>query len=211
VLDCKVESCKEVVAGAPKPVDYLCDKCKSHYSEVKKLLAAVKVSFIENPLLVRGLDYYTGVVFEFVTDKLGPQQNTVLAGGRYDGLVYDLGGKDTPATGFAMGIDRIVEVLAAEGVTAAETGLDAFIVVDAQYMAEAFTLLNILRENSIKAGMSFEGKSFKSQFREADSRKARFVLVIGENEIKNNTVTLKNMASGEQTEVKKEDVINKLK
>jgi histidyl-tRNA synthetase len=211
VLDCKVESCKQTVAGAPKPAEYLCDKCKSHYAEVKRLLTAVKVSFIENPLLVRGLDYYTGVVFEFVTDKLGPQQNTVLAGGRYDNLVHELGGKETPATGFALGIDRIAEVLAVEAGAPIDAGLDAFIVTDPQYMSEAFVLLNTLRENNIKAAMSFEGKSFKSQFREADSRKAKFVIVIGENEIKNNTVSLKNMSSGEQSEIKKEDLINKIK
>lgn len=211
VLDCKVETCKEIVKGAPKPAEYLCDKCKNHYFEVKKLLTAVKVKYTENPLLVRGLDYYTGVVFEFVTDKLGPQQNTLLAGGRYDNLVHDLGGKETPATGFAMGIDRIVEVLSAEGAAPAVTGLDAFIVTDAQYTSEAFHLLNTLRENNIKSAMSFEGRSFKSQFREADSRKAKFVIIMGENEIKNNSVMLKNMATGEQAEIKKEDLINKIK
>jgi histidyl-tRNA synthetase len=211
VLDCKVETCKETVAAAPKPAEYLCEKCKNHYSEVKKLLTGVKVNFIENPLLVRGLDYYTGVVFEFVTDKLGPQQNTVLAGGRYDRLVYDLGGKETPATGFAMGIERIVEVLSAEGSAAVEPGLDVFIVVDEKYISEAFVLLNTLRESSVKAGMSFEGKSFKSQFREADSHKAKCVIVIGENEKKNNTVMLKNMATGEQSEVKISEVTDKIK
>jgi histidyl-tRNA synthetase len=211
VLDCKVETCKEVVAAAPKPADYLCDKCKNHYLEVKKILTAVKISFIENTLLVRGLDYYTGVVFEFVTDKLGLQQNTVLAGGRYDRLVYDLGGKETPATGFAMGIDRIVEVLAAEGPAAVEPGLDVFIVVDEKYITDAFFLLNTLRENNIKSGMSFEGKSFKSQFREADGHKARFTIVIGETEIENKTVMLKNMADGSQEEVKTGLLVSNLK
>jgi histidyl-tRNA synthetase len=211
VLDCKNEECREAIAGAPKIADYLCEKCKTHFSAVKNLLKDIKVDYVEDPLLVRGLDYYTGVVFEFITDKLGPQQNTVLAGGRYDRLVHELGGRDTPATGFALGIDRVIEVLIAEAGAAPQDILDVFIVADTNYTKEAFVVLNSLRENNIKAAMSFEGKSFKSQFREADSRKAVFTVIIGENEIKNKSVMLKNMASGEQTEVKTGDLVLNLK
>jgi histidyl-tRNA synthetase len=211
VLDCKEESCRAIITNAPLIKDYLCEKCKSHFSEVKEILKSLKVDFIEDSLLVRGLDYYTGVVFEFITDKLGPQQNTVLAGGRYDGLVEELGGKKTPATGFAMGIERMIEVLSADNNKAPKDSLDVFMIADEKFLKEAFGVLNMLRENKIKAGMSFEGRSFKSQFREADSRKAGFTVIIGENEIKNGSVMLKNMASGEQIEVKTGDLVLNLK
>jgi histidyl-tRNA synthetase len=210
VLDCKNPACREVVAGAPKIAGHLCGKCKTRFSEIKGLLSDLKVDFTEDPLLVRGLDYYTGVVFEFVTDKLGPQQNTVLAGGRYDNLVHELGGKNTPATGFALGIERLIEVMQAEAKDLPVESIDAFIVADEKYIKEAFMIVNTLRENNIKAGMSFDARSFKSQFREADSRKSAYTVIIGENEIKNKTVMLKNMATGEQKEVKAEELVSNL-
>ncbi|HRU38317.1 MAG TPA: histidine--tRNA ligase [Candidatus Goldiibacteriota bacterium] len=211
VLDCKSESCRETVRNAPKPVEHLCEKCAARYAEVKKLLGAVSVKFTENPMLVRGLDYYTGLVFEFITDKLGPQQNTVLAGGRYDKLVAELGGRETPATGFAMGIERLVETASAEGVSYEADGLKAFVVTDPAYIDRGFSLLCSLRDAGISAGMGFEARSFKSQFREADSKKAQYVMILGETEVKNGTVSMKNMATGAQEELRIGDAIDKLR
>ena len=198
VLDCKIETCKQAVADAPLITQNLKPEALAHYAKVKELLASTNTPFIENPTMVRGLDYYTGTVFEFTTDKLGPQQNTILAGGRYDNLVEELGGKKTPATGFALGIERMAEVLTAEGKAPGIHRPDVFIVADKVYLNEGYSLLNKLRIKGIKSAMSFEGNSFKSQFREAESKKSRFVVVIGENEIKAGNFTLKNMETGTQ-------------
>jgi len=209
VLDCKEEKCKEVIDNAPMIKDFLCKKCSDNFSLIKELLNNLKVRFEEDFHLVRGLDYYTGVVFEFVTDKLGPQQNTLLAGGRYDNLVYELGGKNIPATGFAMGIDRVVDVLSTG--LQQEAGIDIFIVADEKRMKKGIQLLSFLRENGYCAVMDFEGKSFKSQMREADGKKAGFVLILGEDEEKNNFVSLKNMKTGEQKKVLNENLLEELK
>lgn len=198
VLDCKNENCKKAVADAPLITQNLKADASVHYAKVKELLTAAGTAFVETPTMVRGLDYYTGTVFEFTTDKLGPQQNTILAGGRYDNLVEELGGKKTAATGFALGIERMAEVLAAEGGKVEEAVPDVFIVADKAYLNEGFGLLNKLRAQGINTAMSFEGNSFKSQFREAESKNSRFVVVIGENEIKAGNFTLKNMKTGTQ-------------
>ncbi|HPD18871.1 MAG TPA: histidine--tRNA ligase [Candidatus Goldiibacteriota bacterium] len=210
VLDCKEELCREVIKDAPSIRDFLCEKCRKKFDDIKNLLNDLNVPFEEDFRLVRGLDYYTGVVFEFVTDKLGPQQNTLLAGGRYDNLVHELGGKEIPATGFAMGIDRVAEVLTGEG-KISEKNPDVFIVTDADRIKNGFILLSRLRENNVSASMSFEGRSFKSQMREADDKKARFVLIIGENEEKNKYISVKNMKTGEQKQVPLENVVEEIK
>lgn len=211
VLDCKNEACKKAVAAAPLITQNLKPEAAEHYSKVKELLAATGTTFVENPTMVRGLDYYTGTVFEFTTDKLGPQQNTILAGGRYDNLVEELGGKKTAATGFALGIERMVEVLAAEGKVAEVIGPDVFIVSDKEYLNESFSLLNKLRAQGIKAAMNFEGNSFKSQFREAESKKSKFVVIIGETEIKSGVYSLKNMANGEQRNINFDGIVKEVK
>ena len=211
VLDCKNEACKKAVAAAPLITQNLKPEVAEHYLKVKELLTSTGTAFVENPTMVRGLDYYTGTVFEFTTDKLGPQQNTILAGGRYDNLVEELGGKKTAATGFALGIERMVEVLAAEGKAVEVIGLDVFIVSDKEYLNEGFTLLNKLRAQGIKTAMNFEGNSFKSQFREAESKKSRFVVIIGEAEIKSGVYSLKNMANGEQHNINFESIIKEVK
>ncbi|MCX8094067.1 MAG: histidine--tRNA ligase [Candidatus Goldbacteria bacterium] len=210
VLDCKEDKCRSITANAPLIKDFLCKKCMWNLDLAKDLLNNLKIPFKEDFHLVRGLDYYTGLVFEFITDKLGPQQNTLLAGGRYDNLVKEMGGKDIPATGFAMGIDRIVEVLAAEGIQE-EQKLNIYIVSDSERMQKAFLLLLKLRENNISAVMNFDNKSFKSQMREADDKKVKFVLILGEEEEKGNFVSMKDMKTGEQKKVGNEIVIEEVK
>jgi len=211
VLDCKNEKCRQAIIKAPAIIDYLCDACGPHYSGLKKALTGLDVKYIENPNIVRGLDYYTKTVFEFITDKLGPQQNTVLAGGRYDDLVYELGGKQTPATGFAMGIERAVEVIRAENSAIAQKQLDAFVIVDSNHLNDGFLLLNKLRAKGVKATMNFDARSFKSQMREANGKNSKFALIIGENEAKSGKISLKNMADGSQVEADFETALSKIK
>jgi histidyl-tRNA synthetase len=211
VLDCKKEECKKAVEGAPLINENLRPDAKIHYDKIKELLTLAGVGFIESPTMVRGLDYYTATVFEFVTDKLGPQQNTILAGGRYDRLVEELGGRQTPATGFALGMERMAEVLKAEGKNTFSYGPEVFIITDKAYQNSGFSLLKQLRDSGIKAAMGFEDKSFKSQFKEADTKKAGYVVVIGENEIKLKNFALKNMSTGVQEFVDFETIIKKVK
>ncbi|HDQ25574.1 MAG TPA: histidine--tRNA ligase [bacterium] len=211
VLDCKNPECKKAAAAAPLITDNLTPEGAAHFDGVKKLLKSASVEFMEDPSIVRGLDYYTGAVFEFTTELLGPQQNTLLAGGRYDSLVNSLGGKDVPATGFALGIDRLAEVLKVQGSVSAPQKTGAFIVYDAKYRDRAFELLQALRAEGIKASASFEPKSFKAQFREADSGNFKFALVLGDNEIENNTVSIKDMETGGQQESPFDSAAKKLK
>jgi histidyl-tRNA synthetase len=210
ILDCKEEKCKNIINNAPLIKDFLCKKCSDNFILTKDLLNNLKIPFKEDLHLVRGLDYYTGIVFEFITDKLGPQQNTLLAGGRYDNLVKELGGRDIPATGFAMGIDRVVDVLTQQG-QITEKNIDVFIVTDPERIKKGFLLLTKLRENNFTAIMSFESKSFKAQMREANDKKAIFTLIIGEEEEKGNFVSVKNMKTGEQKKISVENIINELK
>jgi len=211
VLDCKNPKCREATAAAPLITNNLSEEAGLKYNEIKKILTEHGVKFRENPAMVRGLDYYTGTVFEFVTDKLGPQQNTILAGGRYDNLVEELGGRKTPATGFALGIERMVEVMKAEGAGSTGTGgVKAFIVYDKNYALNAFALLKELREAGIKSSMSFDEKSFKAQFREADSKGAQYVIIIGEAEAAKNIFSVKKMATGDQKEYSVKEMIKEI-
>jgi histidyl-tRNA synthetase len=201
VLDCKNEGCRQAVAGAPLITEHLTPGAGASFSKIKSLLTAAGISFTVNPAMVRGLDYYTAVVFEFTTDKLGPQQNTILAGGRYDNLVEELGGKKTPATGFAMGIERLFEVLKAQEGTITEAGPEAFIIVDKEFIDRGFELVNSLRNSGIRCAMGYQERSFKSQFREAESKKAGFAVIIGETEVNTGKYSVKNMADGSQKEI----------
>lgn len=206
VLDCKSEKCKEAVKNAPLITDNLTPQAAAHYTEVKRLLTLSGVKFEEDPKMVRGLDYYTGTVFEFTTDLLGPQQNTVLAGGRYDNLVAEFGGKSTPATGFAMGMERMAEVLKTQqGQISLSFGV--FIVYDAKHRDMAFNVLNMLRQGGIKAFISFEDKSFKAQFREADSKGVKHVIVIGDTEAQAGRLAVKDMKTGEQMNVEVNEAV----
>jgi histidyl-tRNA synthetase len=211
VLDCKKEGCARATAGAPLITEHLTPEADKNFTTIKSLLADSGIKFTINPHMVRGLDYYTAAVFEFTTDRLGPQQNTVLAGGRYDNLVGELGGKKTPATGFAMGIERLFEVLKAAGTPEASAGLDAFVVVDKALINDGYKLVSQLRALGIKCSMGHEERSFKSQFREAESRNAKFCVIIGENEEKSGKYSVKDMSGGEQKEIEAADIASFIK
>ncbi len=211
ILDCKNESCTELVKNIEPICSFITKDLKERYEKMKNILTDLNIKFTENKNLVRGLDYYTGLVFEFVTQKLGPQQNTILAGGRYNDLVEELGGKKTPATGFAMGIERICEVLKTENFSLESESPDIFIIYDKNYIKEAFLLLCSLRDAKVKTVMSFEENSFKSQMRQANKLSSKFALIIGEEEIKMQKYSLKNMKDGTQIQIDKKEIINKIK
>ncbi|RUM88057.1 MAG: histidine--tRNA ligase [Thermovibrio sp.] len=197
VLDCKEEGCQRVVEGAPKITDYLCEECSEHYEKVKEYLNLLGVPFKENPLLVRGLDYYTKTVFEFKSSKLGAQ-STVLAGGRYDDLVEEIGGPETPALGFAMGIDRVTLLL--EDGEAERSGV--FIVTRGEEAyRRGLEVLSFLREKGVRSEIDHRRGSFKSQMKAADRSGARYALIIGEEEVSEDFFSLRDLETGKQERI----------
>ncbi len=200
VLDCKEPSCSQVTKNAPCIIDYLCQACQDHFGEVKRLLEETKVAYVINPKMVRGLDYYGRTTFEWTTNRLG-SQNAVAAGGRYDGLVKDLGGPAVAGVGFALGMERLVLLLGVEEESRFNRpGL---------YLAWmgkaggdwAFPVAHALRQRGVVVEMEGEEKSLKSQMRRADKLKAQYVFIVGEDELNKGKGILRHMGSKEQVEV----------
>ncbi|OPZ82143.1 MAG: Histidine--tRNA ligase [bacterium ADurb.Bin429] len=201
ILDCKVETCRELTRDVPVILDVLCDECKDHLRGVETGLRALDVPFIINPHIVRGLDYYTRTAFEFIAGGLGAQ-NTVLAGGRYDGLVAELGGPATPAVGFAAGIERLL-MAAGEAAPVPEPPGPVFIATLGEAAhAEGVRMAQALRRAGIPAAVSYETRSLKAQMKDAARQEARFTLILGEDELARGEATLRDMGAGEQTAVK---------
>ena len=200
VLDCKEEKCKKLNIGAPKMIDYLCEECQTHFDNVISALNAQGVLFEIDSNIVRGLDYYTKTVFEFINEKNGL---TVLGGGRYDGLVQELGGTSTPAVGFATGIERLVEMFeeANEDLLQEKTPDLYILSVGNEENKKAIQIAEDLRDNNIYVERDLFERSFKSQMKYADKIKAKFLLVIGENELVSGKAKIKNMSTGEEIEV----------
>lgn len=209
ILDCKSPVCSEIAKGAPVVLDYLCDECKEHFQKVKSYLDAANIEYIVNPQIVRGLDYYTKTVFEFVSDAIG-SQGTVCGGGRYDGLLEELGGQHTPSLGFAMGLERLQLVMEAQGCNFPEPSRpDLFIVA----MGEKATLKAVeiakdMRDEGFSVVYDLNGRSLRAQMKYADKLGAKFNLVIGDNEVENKVVTLKDMATGESSEINLDTFVN---
>ena len=201
ILDCKVGKCIEIAKGAPSVQDYLCDDCRAHLDTLKKLLTAMGIDFELAPTLVRGLDYYTKTVFEIVSDKLGAQ-STVCGGGRYDGLVADIGGPATPGVGFGLGMERLLLLMENAGLAIPKPQrYDLYIASQGENAnLSAFTLATQLRALGACVELDHVGRSFKAQFKYADKVGAAYVLAIGDNEIESGKVTVKRMADGQQTE-----------
>ncbi len=197
ILDCKVDSCKEIVEGAPKIIDYLCDDCKSHMSELEGLLKAGGIKYQINPNIVRGLDYYTKTVFEFVTTALG-SQGTVCGGGRYNNLVESIGGKPTPCVGFGLGLERLIMLLDSLGVVIENNDRPEVFIASqsAEYTKYCISLVQQLRGNGIIADTELSGRNLKSQFRYANKRCAKYVVVIGEREFVQREVEIKSLDDG---------------
>jgi histidyl-tRNA synthetase len=198
VLDCKSEHCQAQYVSAPSIIEHLCDACSLHFEEVKQTLTQLGVPYALNPKMVRGLDYYTRTTFELLTTELGAQ-GAIGAGGRYDGLVEQLGGPEVPGIGFAMGMERIVMLLGQKGGLASIPGPDLFLVTLGKRAQEKGVMLQqILRAAGMHVLMDHEGRSMKNQLKQADKQRARFVLILGENELEKREVGLKDMHSGEQ-------------
>lgn len=192
ILDCKSPVCSEIAKGAPVVLDYLCDECREHFQKVKSYLDAANIEYIVNPQIVRGLDYYTKTVFEFVSDAIG-SQGTVCGGGRYDGLLEELGGQHTPSLGFAMGLERLQLVMEAQGCNFPEPSRpDLFIVA----MGEKATLKAVeiakdMRDEGFSVVYDLNGRSLRAQMKYADKLGAKFNVVIGDNEVENKVVSLR--------------------
>lgn len=205
VLDCKIDSCKESTKDAPKMLDELCDDCKTHFDKTKYFLNLFHIEFDINPFMVRGLDYYVKTAFEFVTDKLGAS-SAVGGGGRYDGLIKTLGGPDIPGIGYAIGVDRLVTLMM-ENDLIKDNPKRVFVVFFEETIQEGFELVNLLREHNITTGYDYDFGSFKNQFKKADKFIADWTIVLGTNEKEKGVLQLKNMKTGEQVEIKKEELI----
>ncbi|MBC8414668.1 MAG: histidine--tRNA ligase [Nitrospira sp.] len=197
ILDCKVNRCIESREGAPPVIEHLCDDCSTHFNALKNNLKILNVPHTINPNLVRGLDYYTKTAFEVTSENLG-SQSAVAAGGRYDSMVKDFGGPPTPGIGFAMGMERIIPLI--KDAMAEPEGPDLYIcpIGDAA-IEKSFTLTNELRAAGLWAETAYQSTSLKSQMRKANRIGAKHVIVIGEDEIGNNAVTIKNMANKEES------------
>ena len=211
ILDCKNPKCQELSVGAPEITDCLCDECADHFGKVKSYLTAAGVEFTCDPRLVRGLDYYTKTAFEIKYEPLGAQ-SAVAGGGRYDGLVEEIGGAPTPAVGFAVGLERVMLAMETQGLFPEREGrADAFVVAmgDAA-REEAFRLLAELRDAGLAALTDYAGRSMKSQMKQADKAKARYALILGEDELGKGVVTLRNMETSAQEQVARDEIVNKL-
>ncbi len=208
LLDCKNEKCVELKTKAPVITSFICRSCKDHHSSLKDYLNGNNIRYIEDPLLVRGLDYYTKTTFEFVSKGLGGQ-NAFAAGGRYDNLVETFGGKPTPAVGFAAGIERILLLLDNNKIK--QKHLDIYLVYSGEAaFKKSLELMYKLRANNFSADMDPEFSGFKSQFKKADRENAGFTVIIGEDEVKNKNLTVKNMKSGNQEKIDEEKIIEYL-
>ncbi len=202
ILDCKEEGCKAMCKDAPKITDYLCDDCKAHFEKLKELLGAIGISYKVNPYIVRGLDYYTRTVFEFVTTALG-SQGTVCGGGRYDNLISSLGGQPTSGVGFGMGLERVLMLMDESGVKIPKSDPVTLYVaaMGEEAYVKGFALVTALRLKGVKAEIDHAGRGVKAQFKYADKIGAEYVVALGENELSSGKCTLKNMATGEGKEV----------
>ena len=202
ILDCKSEICSDIAKDAPVILDYLCDECREHFETLQKYLKAMNIDFKINPKIVRGLDYYTKTVFEFVSSDIGAQ-STVCGGGRYDGLIEQLGGKPTPALGFAMGLERIIMVMENQKCDFLQPRTcDLYIApMDTQSVEKAMEITGKLREYGYWVEYDVVGRTLKSQMKYADKINASFTLVLGENELLSNKAKVKNMKTGEQLEL----------
>ena len=209
VLDCKVPGCREAMSGAPAIIDYLCDDCSAHFSTVTEMLTRLGVPFKIDKQLVRGLDYYTRTAFEIQTGALGAQ-SAVAGGGRYDGLVGSLGGPEVPAIGFAIGFDRLAEIVSAS-TPAAIRAPDLFIAsLGERAKTLAFEWTTALGLKGIGASMEYGDKSLKAQMKQANRLGAKQVLIVGESELESGTVVLRDMATKTQRDISLSTIVETL-
>lgn len=212
ILDCKKDSDKPYMADAPKITDCLCEECADHFAKLKELLTSAGISFTHDPRLVRGLDYYTKTAFEIKYPPLGAQ-SAVAGGGRYDGLIEEMGGNPTPAVGFATGLERLLLALESQNLLPEKNrSVDAYVVALGEAaQAEGFKLLNSLRQQGLSAAMDFAGRSMKAQMKQANKLGAKYSVILGEDEIAEGVVMLRSMEDSSQEKVPMNQVAEKIK
>ncbi len=211
ILDCKDPDCGRDAENAPVILDYICDSCRAHFEKLKQLLDAMNVDYTVNPRIVRGLDYYTKTVFEIIA-KTDDGEITVCGGGRYDGLVRQLGDKDVCGIGFGMGIERLLMLMENQNLLPdAPAPFKAYVVSGENERPLAFKFVQTLRESGISAEGDHNNKSFKAQFKYAGKLNVPYVVIIGETEAQSGKYTLKDMANGTQNEYSGEEIINILR
>lgn len=200
-FDCKNPDCIEAMKDAPLIGEYLCKGCSDHFNAVQKVLNSLGTKFVVNHRIVRGLDYYMRTAFEFTTNKLGTQ-NAIAAGGRYDGLVHELGGPSVPGVGFAIGMERVILLMQAEGlVQETKPDLVFFALLGNEAREKLLPVINLLRKDGIRVELDYEGHSLKSQMRRADKLVAHTVVIVGEDEMKKGMAVVRNMHTKEQEEI----------
>jgi len=201
VLDCKVKSDIEIASGLPKITEHICDKCENHFKQVQAFLNSTKISYSINSKLVRGLDYYTHTAFEVTSGKLGAQ-NAICGGGRYNTLVEEFEGPSTPCFGFALGLERLIALVPFDKVENIDKKPDIFVIpLGEEAESTAFNLIHQLRSVGVSVERDYDCGSLKSQMRKANKSSSRFALIIGENEIKEESYQLKNMQDGTQSNI----------
>lgn len=203
ILDCKEKSCNEITKHAPIILDYICEECDSHFTEVKNYLDALKIQYKIDPGIVRGLDYYTKTIFEILNDDF-----TVCGGGRYDKLIEEIGGPEMPAVGFGLGLERLIMTLEKEGIEIPNEGLvDLYIGARGEEAKiSAFVLANKLRTIGIKTEINHMGRSIKAEMKYANKVGSAFTTILGDDELQNKTLKLKRMSDGEQFEVSLDNI-----
>lgn len=212
ILDCKEPGCKAITASAPKTLEYLCDDCRAHFEKLQSILSSAGVEFRVNPSVVRGLDYYTGTVFEFISSAIGAQ-GTVCGGGRYNNLVSEVGGKPTPAVGFGMGLERLIMILENLNLYLGEPETPTiYIAPTSEAEAEAaFSVVGELRKKGVSAECDIMGRSLKAQMKYAGKRGYAFVAVMGADEINSGKIKIKRMSDGVETECAISDIAEVLR
>ena len=213
ILDCKVDKDKEYMKNAPKIIDYLDEVSKNHFDKVLKTLDLLEIEYVIDNNLVRGLDYYTDTVFEVEASIEGfGSQNVIGAGGRYNNLVENMGGPSLPAVGFAFGVERIINALDAEDIKVIDDdSLDAYILpVSENEMDYSINLASFLRDNAFKVDLDFTNKNMKAKFKEADRYNSKFIIIIGENEVKSEVLTIKDNLTKEEVKVERDNLLDYL-
>ncbi len=209
ILDCKVDHELDIMSSAPKIIDYLNEESKKHFEEVQKYLKLMNIEYTVNPNIVRGLDYYTNTVFEVEADieDFG-SQNVLCGGGRYNGLVEALGGPSTPAVGFAMGIERLLNALEAENINIISNDLDIYVIpMSVNEKAYSYKLCQDLRMNGFNVDIDYMNRNIKANFKQADRLNPKYLIIIGEEEVNSSILTIKNNNTKEEYKIKEEDLI----
>jgi len=212
IIDCKEDRCQQQITDIPFILEHICEECSDHFTKFKEALDLIGLAYTVDPRIVRGLDYYTKTAFEIVTDTIGAQ-GTVCGGGRYDGLVEQIGGSGSPGVGFGMGIERLLLVLEKAGIELpTPPSMELFIIgLGDAGIKESIKLIHKLRDNNVKCDKDYTGRSLKAQMKYANKMNAKYITVIGENEISNNKIKVKNMENGNEEEIQLNQLLEYMK